>query len=535
MFFRNLKLGTKITLCFGMVLIILVGIGLNSYIAVKKIDLYSSQIKVNNDRIDLLRETRISFLSAVAALRGYYAYSDEKFKVNYNSEIKVAKENLQKLAAITEPSNMDKVNNMISSLDNYDKRITGEYLVAVDNLYKAYNSGQTQLAEQYDAEILKITGELIPITGQLNEILRSLIKNYDDIIKKENLDIDNMIAKVIMVSVGATVAAVIAAIILGILMTRSIRNPIVQLAEAADRMADGDFTRNIDIKSGDEIGKLANSMNHMSNNLRILISEVVNHGTNIAAQSEELAASSQEISATAQETAGTTNEVASMAEQAMDSSVNTLRESQRMYQAAQEGSSAVTNTINKITQMAEISQETSRSMQSMGELSDKIGQITVTITQIADQTNLLALNAAIEAARAGEHGRGFAVVADEVRKLAEQSSTAAKEIGQLIGKVTNTVDVAISNTQKSMEAVNDGVKLAEQTGLSIDSIISVINQNISMIEDISSGSKQASLGTQQLSANTEQIASTMEQMDSAIQELAVIAERLQTAISRFKI
>ncbi|MEG6520894.1 methyl-accepting chemotaxis protein [Desulfotomaculum sp. 1211_IL3151] len=533
--FKNLKLGTKITLCFGVILCILVSIGANSIYTLNTVSKNSDKIELYNQRIDYLREVKGDFGMAIASFRGYYAYGEDKYIDSYQTEMQKTKGHLEELLLIAEQANADKITEIIKDLNAYDKRITEEYILLVEKWYETFETKDDVANELYDAKITSLAGELVPVTTRLTESLNTLIEDNDRLIKQETSQIDTSMKNASVIAISAMILSVIIAIFLGLLIIRSIKVPVVQLSQVADNMANGDFTKSVVINSGDELGDLGNSFNKMSENLRFLIGEIVGYGTSIAAHSQELAASSQEISASTQEAASTTNEVAAMSEQAMDLSNQTLNESKKMYELAQEGNVSVNNTIHMINGIAQVASETSKSMDFLGEVSIKIGSITDTITRIADQTNLLALNAAIEAARAGEHGRGFAVVAEEVRKLAEQSSTAAKEIGNLIKDSTNTVDESVNNTSRTMKAISDGVSLAEQAGVSITNIITVMNKNVSMTEKISTDIKHASMGTSQLSATSEQIASTTEQMVSAVQELASIAQNLQVSVEKFRV
>jgi len=310
---------------------------------------------------------------------------------------------------------------------------------------------------------------------------------------------------------------------------------VAEMVSGANRFAGGDFTNEITVRSSDEVGDLAHSLNAMAGQLRGVILEVVTSSQTLAAHSEELAASAQEVNATAEEVASTTNEVAAMAEKSMDNAVKTTEESQKVVEVAETGGKVVRQTIEKISAIAESANKANESVQGLGSLSAKIGNITDVITGIAEQTNLLALNAAIEAARAGEQGRGFAVVAEEVRKLAEQSGSAAGEIGQLINQIRSGVETAIKSMEQGADDVRDGVSLASEAEKALERIIQAINTNIKFIEEIALGAKQTSEGVQQLSASNEQVTSTIQQVASATQELSDIAGRLQVSVDKFKV
>lgn len=323
--------------------------------------------------------------------------------------------------------------------------------------------------------------------------------------------------------------------VLAIWLARKISNPIKLLHQNFQQMAEGDFTSDIDIKSKDEVGELASSLNHMKNNFKSLITGIQNYADSVASHSQELASTSEEVSATVEETASTTNEVAATAAQGTDNAEKAARESGEMLQVAEEGNRSVLETVAKINSIAEASKNVSRAVQKLGEQSTRIGEIISTITNIADQTNLLALNAAIEAARAGEHGRGFAVVAEEVRKLAEQSAGAASEITGLINEIQVGVGEAIAAMEQGSAEVEEGVQVANNAGASLEQIIKAVEKNTALIQDVASGAKQANEGTQQLTEATEQIASTVQQVSTAAQELANIATELQNMVVKFKV
>jgi len=337
---------------------------------------------------------------------------------------------------------------------------------------------------------------------------------------------------------SVAISAVIVALVcagLAVWFARRIADPMKELEQSCREMAGGDFTRTINIRSNDEIGQLAQSLNDMKINLKALITNVKQQAESVATHSQELASASEEVSATVEEVASTTNEVAVASAQEAENAEEAARESEQMRQVAIDGSRAVRDTIAKINAIASSSQNVSVAVQRLGEQSSQIGEIINTITNIADQTNLLALNAAIEAARAGEHGRGFAVVAEEVRKLAEQSAGAASEITDLIKEIQIGVGEAIAAMKHGTAEVNEGVQVAGNAGDAIERISQAVENNTSVIQNVAAGARQANEGTQQLTEAGEQIASTIEQVSGAAQQLANIATALQKTVEKFKV
>ncbi len=181
------------------------------------------------------------------------------------------------------------------------------------------------------------------------------------------------------------------------------------------------------------------------------------------------------------------------------------------------------------------SEKTSQTIGELGKQSNEIGNIVSTITSIAEQTNLLALNAAIEAARAGEHGRGFAVVADEVRTLAEQSAEAANEVTLLIKAIQVGISGAIDAVEASHKEIGEGVKVAGNAGKSLEAIITAIEHISTVLQDTAAGAEESSAGVQQVTGSTDQIAAFAQQISGASQELANIAQELEEASAGFSV
>ena len=213
----------------------------------------------------------------------------------------------------------------------------------------------------------------------------------------------------------------------------------------------------------------------------------------------------------------------------------TAQQSQQLLATAEAGNQTVVRTVEMMNTIALGSQSTEDAVKKLGELSLQIGKISDVITGIAEQTNLLALNAAIEAARAGEHGRGFSVVAEEVRKLAEQSGSAAKEIGQLITQIQRDVRNSVEKMAENNQEVQQGVALASQAGQALADIVQANGNNLTLIQEIVETIQQASQGTQQLTASNEQITSAVQQIASAAQELANLGSSLQSSVNQFEV
>ncbi|MBP2659709.1 MAG: hypothetical protein H6Q69_2741 [Firmicutes bacterium] len=360
-------------------------------------------------------------------------------------------------------------------------------------------------------------------------------------------------------------------------VTLSITRPLQVLVDASEQISNGDLRVTIPIVSHDELGKLSMSFNKMSISLRKFLQQMRQTGEQLSASSEELSASAHESAQAANQVAGSIADVAHSVELQLGEISNTTSTTQKMStsiqqvavttnmvvgQAAEATAKAVdgSKAVDKaVSQMAQIEQTVNTSAQVVAKLGDRskeIGQIVDTIAGIAGQTNLLALNAAIEAARAGEQGRGFAVVADEVRKLAEQSQQAARQIATLITEIQKDTDKAVVTMADGTREVKMGAEVVDAAGQAFREIVVLVTQVSEGVKDFSTSTELMSIGSQHIvvamnkidkmsrtvsteaetvSAATEKQSASMEEIASASQALLQAAQNLQDEVCKFKL
>ncbi|MFS0553569.1 methyl-accepting chemotaxis protein [Brevibacillus sp. 179-C9.3 HS] len=347
-----------------------------------------------------------------------------------------------------------------------------------------------------------------------------------------------------------------------------------QLAHA---LSNGDFTASMDIKTSDEMGVMANRFNSMTATLRETLGQVSFNAQQVAATSEQLMASSEQTSKATEQIAESVQEIAYGTEQQVDATVqgyDVINEiavhieamekgiedvnlsTQEANRQATEGNQMAVKTVEHMDVIHSQMAKTSTIVNGLGIRSQEIGEMISLITTIANQTNLLALNAAIEAARAGEQGRGFAVVADEVRKLAEQSSSAAEQVSNIVTVIQQDTGSAIAAMNHGSSILGEGMTLVRSTGNAFDQITSstaglLVRMNevtaemskislqmqtiVSSITHITQIAEQSAGNSQTVAAAAEEQNASMEEISSAATMLAKMAEELNDAVRSFKL
>jgi methyl-accepting chemotaxis protein len=316
-----------------------------------------------------------------------------------------------------------------------------------------------------------------------------------------------------------------------------------------DSLSHGDLTVRLHGEFRGNYKRYQEYINTLGESLENLVTKINDSVHAVSSASAQISSSTEEMAAGAQEQSAQASEVATATEQMTTTIFETTKNADSAAQAAKksgviakEGGDVVYETIEGIVRISEVVKKSADTVQTLGQNSDKIGEIVQVIDDIADQTNLLALNAAIEAARAGEQGRGFAVVADEVRKLAERTTKATKEIATMIKEIQKDTTEAVDSMQEGTKEVEKGKVLAHKAGESLKQIISGTEQVVDMVSQVASASQEQSSAVEQISKNIESISSVTTQSASGVQQIAKAAsdlnrltENLQDIVSKFKV
>jgi methyl-accepting chemotaxis protein len=462
--------------------------------------------------------------------------------IDWNSALQDAGEIGTKFTGITDPketllgkwlytvnSNQEQLQNSVEALKKYygkyiktaveiNAASTAEDKLAIFNKSKTTKIRvQKSLAKlaayvsQRNEEALaarkEVGGEITIISQQLRDISDELVKTVDVQMSAAVADSGKAQMTAMTLLPLITVFAIIFAVIVGVSLSLSITKPVSLIVSMMQAMSQGDLSRRLKIKRDDELGAMTQSLDAFVDTLTTMITQIRAAAEQLAAATEEVSAASQKISDGAQQQSASFEELSSSVQ---SNATN-----------AQSASEVSRNVSDSATKTGDGMSATIEAINGIEKSSNQIAEAVAIITDIADQTNLLALNAAIEAARAGEHGKGFAVVADEVRKLAERSAASAKDIKLLI--------------QESSGQVLNGVELSKAAGEDLKGIVADIGKVAGQLQSISTATQEQAATMEENTSITESNASAAEELSASSEQMAAQAQELQKLVGQFKL
>ena len=540
-----MKISTKLLLSFLLCALVTLGVGL---LGIKGVVRLSSALELTfSNNLVSVSNTASTLNGLVAHNRGLYRLLDaSKGDVAAQDRDRVR----QDIANELKRSQTAYATYRATPLED-DERAAGDkldliwpnYVSDSDRIIAMLDAGQV---EQARAQLNSTNNELF---RQARELIRVMIESNNRQIKEGAVAAEELRDSALTWMISGIVLAFIIAIVIGVLITRLITRPIAQAVESAQRIAKGDLTQAIITERTDEAGQLLMALADMQGGLKSTLLEIANASDQLASAAEELSAVTDESTRgltrqndEIQQAATAVNQMTAAVDEVASNAVSTSQASRQATDEAEEGRQQVEQAVAGMSSMVGEINDSTQSVADLAGQVREIGKVIDVIRGIADQTNLLALNAAIEAARAGEQGRGFAVVADEVRALAHRTQVSTVDIEKMIGDVQTGADDAVAAMNKSLSWANNTQTLAQNAGEALQRITaSVAKINERNLVIASASEEQAAvarevdrnlLNIQDLSTQT---AAGAHQTNASSQDLSRLATSFNVLVSKFQL
>ena len=507
-----MKISLKLILGFSSMVVLVVVLGSVSWWGVNKInteieDMYTS----NTVPLPSIGEVGILFQRIRVNVRDLYLDKDIADRQKYVDKIGELKKEIDAAMAKVEPSlHSAKTKEEFAAL----KKELSDFMAFGGDICTLAKAGKDTEGEE------RIVKECRTKAAKVEDAIHKLNNTKIELALEKYKDSNRIAKTLITTTIVLTLVAIAMAILVGTLLTRSIVGPLGRMRSMIQDIAqgEGDLTKRLDASSKDELGETCHWFNVFVEKLQGIIGQVAQTTNQVAAASNQLHTTAEQMATGAEQVAAQAGTVATAGEEMSATSGDIAQNcqfaaegSQQASAAAVAGAKVVDETIVVMNTIAERVKNSAKAVESLGARSDQIGAIVGTIEDIADQTNLLALNAAIEAARAGEQGRGFAVVADEVRALAERTTRATREIGEMIKAIQSETKGAVIAMEEGVVEVGKGSEKAASSGRALEQILEQINAVTSQVHQVATAAEEQTATTSEISNNMQQITEVVSQ------------------------
>lgn len=527
--FANLSISQKLYAGFGVVLLIILILVLSTWRGFSEVD---STVKRNIHTYDVINESAdllASLINIETGMRGFVITGREQFLAPLTEGEHAFQEHFATLRNLTadNPAQQQRLNQLLSVHDQWMR----EDIDSNVELRRKVSAGSQPI--EAVIEQVSVGRDKAKMDG-MRQLLKELQAEENALLEQRSASMQSAKSSSLVILLLGGLVAVVLALSVAFLLSRSIAGRLQQVVDVARSIAQGRLDSSISRAGGDEIGVLLDAFATMQERLREMIGQIrsgaeqlVASAQNISSASTQLSVSTQEQSQAASSMAATVEELTVSINHVADNANEAHGLSSESGRQSAEGGTVIQSTLSSMQRIADTVQGAAVQISELGQHSDQISSIVNVIKEIADQTNLLALNAAIEAARAGEQGRGFAVVADEVRLLAQRTANSTQEITEMIKKIQTGTRNAVGNMEIGVQQVSSGVEQANQAGDAIVTIRQASERVVGVVDQISLALREQTVASQDVARNVERIAQMSMQNSEAVAETASTARDLQ--------
>jgi methyl-accepting chemotaxis protein WspA len=546
-FLSRLKIREKLLLGFAIIGLFFILSSVHTLTQISEINENSrTTAEINAPAWDAIMEAKVEILMGhlwlKEAMTGSTSISKEKIfghwqKARWYGEALLhgnEKEGV-KYNPIESPEVRKTVTNFLKDLDGFSALAGQRYQLHITGQTEVENTLEKEFNEKFEI----LMADLTVAEDEIAKIIADGNKHSLELIEAENFSV--IVGLILILFIGFLIAMYISQYV--------VARPLNKIVNIVQNIAGGDLTKTARVESKDEVGMMAEAINTMSEKLSLLMSRVQQSGIQIASSVTEIAASTKEQEATATEHAATTNQIAASVKEISATSKQLGHTTENVTQlalgtasSASDGQIMLNSLDSTMNRMAKASGSIADKFADLNEKASNIGNMVTTINKVADQTNLLSLNAAIEAEKAGEYGRGFAVVATEIRRLADQTAVATYDIEQMVSEVQSAISAGVMSMDKFSEEINSSVDEAKKAGVQLEKIIQQTQALAPHFESVNEGLQAQVEGAEQineammnLSEAAQQTAEFVRHSNDAINELNDAAHGMREGIAIFKV
>jgi methyl-accepting chemotaxis protein WspA len=534
---KYLTIRARTIFSFGVILLVVLAVGLFAHLHLTTIEEHAHELK--NDSVEGLHQSSLIKDALAANFMALFQLRDPATRIVAEQGLASSRTEVERLTADYEKrfvtdEDREAFAKFLAAYGDYERVRAGMLSQAAGHPAPPTDTSDRELKSRFDAAFSAIAD--LASANRAGAVAK--VDLMDDEIES--------LATAMTAAFGLVLAL---AAIAGLLLLRAITVPLRELTGLMDTVRQGDFTQRMTIVRHDELGELGEGFNRMADQVMELVGQVQRSGIRVNTSMTEIAATSKQQQATASEVAATTTEIGATSREIAATSKELVRTmsdvttiSEHAAELATGGQAELTNMEEAMSQVMQAAASINAKLAVLNDKAGDINQVVTTITKIADQTNLLSLNAAIEAEKAGEYGRGFAVVSTEIRRLADQTAVATYDIEQMVKEIQSAVSASVMGMDKFSEQVRRGLHDVQQIGGKLSEIIAQVQTLAPRFETVSesmqaqsTGAEQISEALVQLTEATQQTVESLRQSSDAIEELNRVSGNLHGSISRFKL